>query len=116
MHRSIIALASLALAAFPSWVIAQSTSGNIAGEAKTGDTIVVTNTDTGFKRELKIDKDGKYQVRRVPLGEYQVIRVRKDGHIDPAQTVSIRPDATVRIANPNPDEAAQGGLSGAGVN
>lgn len=113
MHNTIkIALASLALIALPSWINAQSTSGNIAGEANTGDTIVVTNTDTGFKRELKIEKKGKYQVRRVPIGEYQVIRVHKDGHIDPAQTVSIRPDATVRIANPDPDEAPQGVASG----
>lgn len=77
-------LASLFIASlFPASAVAQSSSGNIAGEAMTGDTVTVIGVDTGFKRELKIDKDGKFQIRRVPTGNYQVIRVHKDGTIAP---------------------------------
>lgn len=86
---------------------AQSTSGNIVGEASTGDTIIVSNTDIGFKREIQIEKDGKYQVRRVPIGIYQIVHVLKDGRIFPAQTVSVRPDATARVANAEPSAATQ---------
>ena len=66
--KSIIAGLMLA-AALPAAVNAQSSSGNITGNAVVGDTITITGVDTGFKRELKIDKDGKYQIRRVPTGD-----------------------------------------------
>jgi len=102
-----IAAGGLLLASLPfAATIAQSTSGNIAGEAKAGDTVVVTNSDTGFKRELKIEKDGKYQIRRVPTGDYQVVRVRKDGSIDPAQSVTVRPDGTGRVMSTDADPGA----------
>ena len=96
--RTSIASLALALAAsLPTSAIAQSSSGNIVGEARAGDTVVVTGVDTGFKRELKIENDGKYQVRRVPTGDYQVVRIRKDGTIDPVQSVSVRIGSTARV-------------------
>lgn len=76
---------------------AQSSSGNISGEASNGDTLVVTGIDTGFKRELKLDKDGKFQIRRVPTGSYQVVRVQADGTIIPPQQVIVRPGGTARV-------------------
>ena len=94
--KLVLATAVLAVS-LPAAVNAQSSSGNIAGEAAAGDTVTITGTDTGFKRELKIEKDGKYQVRRVPTGDYQVVRVRKDGTIDPAQSVVVRPGGTARV-------------------
>lgn len=99
MHRNLkIAFAGAILAAsLPAAVSAQSSSGNITGDAVAGDTITITGTDTGFKRELKIEKDGKYQLRRVPTGDYQVIRVHKDGSIDPAQSIVVRPGGTARV-------------------
>ncbi len=93
------------LAAFSSSVDAQSSSGNITGEAKVGDTVTITGVDTGFRRELKIDKDGKYQVRRVPTGDYQVVRVHKDGTLDPVQSIVVRPGGTVRVMESGKDEA-----------
>lgn len=92
-HR--IAIAFLA-ACLPFAATAQSSSGNITGDATTGDTVMVTGVDTGFKRELKIDKDGKYQIRRVPTGMYQIVVVHKDGTIDPAQSVMVRPGGSAR--------------------
>ena len=86
-----LAIASLLLASsLPFVAHAQSSGGNIAGEASVGDTVTITGVDTGFRRELKIDKDGKYQVRRVPTGDYMVVLVHKDGSIDPAQAVTVR--------------------------
>lgn len=77
---------------------AQSSSGNIMGEAFAGDTVTITSVDAGFKRELKIEKDGRYQVRRVPTGSYDVYRVRKDGTYSSVQTVTVRPGGTARVS------------------
>ena len=106
MFRNLkIASAALLAVSLPVAVSAQSSSGNIVGEAAVGDTVTVTGTDTGFKRELKIEKDGKYQVRRVPTGDYQVVRVRKDGTIDPVQSIVVRPGGTARVMDNGKDEA-----------
>lgn len=104
MHPTLkIALASAVLAAaMPATVNAQSSSGNISGEAVAGDTVTITGVDTGFRRELKIDKDGKYQIRRVPTGDYQVVRTRKDGSRGPVQSVSVRVGSTARVIEPAP--------------
>lgn len=96
-----LAIASLVLASsLPFTAQAQSSGGNIAGEAAAGDTVTITGVDTGFRRELKIDKDGKYQVRRVPTGDYMVVLVHKDGSIDPAQAVTVRVGSTARVMAP----------------
>ena len=101
-----LAIASLLIASsLPFVAHAQSSGGNIAGEASVGDTVTITGVDTGFRRELKIDKDGKYQVRRVPTGDYQVVRVHKDGTIDPVQSIVVRPGGTARVMESGKDEA-----------
>ena len=107
MHSTLkIVLASAALvAAMPASVNAQSSSGNISGEAAAGDTVTITGVDTGFRRELKIDKDGKYQIRRVPTGEYHVMRVHKDGTIEPTQSIVVRPGGTARVMEAGKAEA-----------
>ena len=93
-----LAFATLFLASsLPFAAQAQSSGGNIASEAAAGDTVTITGVDTGFRRELKIDKDGKYQIRRVPRGNYMVVRMHKDGSIDPAQSVTVRVGSTARV-------------------
>ena len=93
-----LAFATLFLASsLPFAAQAQSSGGNIAGEAAAGDTLTITGVDTGFRRELKIDKDGEYQIRRVPTGNYMVVRMHKDGSIDPAQSVTVRVGSTARV-------------------
>ena len=93
-----LAFATLFLArSLPFAAQAQSSGGNIAGEAAAGDTVTITGVDTGFRRELKIDKDGEYQIRRVPTGNYMVVRMHKDGSIDPAQSVTVRVGSTARV-------------------
>jgi len=101
-----IAFAGAMLAiSLPVAVNAQSSSGNISGEAAAGDTVTITGTDTGFKREIKIEKDGKYQIRRVPTGDYHVVRVHKDGTIDPVQSIVVRPGGTARVMEGGKAEA-----------
>jgi uncharacterized protein involved in high-affinity Fe2+ transport len=97
MKLKIVAAAmGMAIASIVPSAGAQSTSGNIIGEAKAGDTIFITNADTGFKREVKIKKDGKYQVRNLPAGTYQVIPMHPDGSFDPSQQLDVRLGATSR--------------------
>lgn len=107
MHPNLkIAIASATLSvAIAANVNAQSSSGNITGDATIGDTVTITGVDTGFKRELKIEKDGKYQIRRVPTGEYYVVRVHKDGTIEPAQSIVVRPGGTARVMEAGKTEA-----------
>jgi hypothetical protein len=101
MHAlSRIALAALLASSVAAPVAAQSSSGNIVGDAAVGETIIVTGIDTGFRRELKIDKDGKFQIRRVPTGDYQVVRMRKDGTLAPVQSVTVRVGSTARVMDP----------------
>lgn len=76
---------------------AQSTSGAIIGEAMNGDTIYVTNTGTGLKREIKISKDGRYQVRNLPAGTYQVIPMHADGSFEPSQQLDVRSGGSTRV-------------------
>lgn len=76
---------------------AQSSSGAIIGEAKVGDTVVIYGTDNGFKRELKIEEDGKFQVRRVPTGYYDVSIKHADGTEEPSKSVVVKPGGAARV-------------------
>jgi hypothetical protein len=76
---------------------AQSSSGNIAGEGVAGETIVVHGPDNGFHRELHLDEDGKFTIRRVPTGEYTVVRVAPDGSAGTSQTIYIKVGSTARV-------------------
>lgn len=94
--RSCAAVAVLGLA-MAGTAAAQASGGNIAGNALAGETVVVNGVDNGFHRELKIDKDGKFSVRRVPTGEYTVIRIAPDGTVGPAQSIVVQVGSTARV-------------------
>lgn len=95
-RTSFIALAIFGLSGIAS---AQSTTGNIAGDAKAGDTIIVNGDDNGFKREIKVEKDGKYKLRHVPIGRYRVTFIHQDGKSDTVQGIMIRPDGTSQVSS-----------------
>ena len=95
IKRTALAFALTALVSFGA--LAQKASGNIAGVAKTGDIVEVTGPGTGFHRELQIQKDGKYQLRSVPLGEYVVTVKHSDGTAETPKAVAVRAGATARI-------------------
>lgn len=76
---------------------AQQSSGNIAGTAVIGDTVVIHGKDTGWRRELSIKRDGKFQVRLVPTGLYVVTVKHGDGKAEPAKLVLVRVGTTTRV-------------------
>lgn len=77
--------------------IAQSSSGNLIGEGKAGDTVIVQGPDNGFHREMELKEDGKYQIRRIPLGDYTVVVKHADGTFSAPKTVSVRVGSTARV-------------------
>lgn len=92
----LVAIAALSLA-FTAGAIAQSSSGNLIGEGKAGDTVIVQGPDNGFHREMELKEDGKYQVRRIPLGDYTVVVKHADGTFSTPKTVSVRVGSTARV-------------------
>lgn len=76
---------------------AQQASGNIMGDAKAGDTVLVESPEIGFHREVTLDKDGRYTMRRVPLGTYFVTVRHADGTADQAKAVRVQSGTTARV-------------------
>jgi hypothetical protein len=90
-------LLSISLAFGAGAALAQSTSGNVIGEAKPGDVVVVTNPDTGFSREVKVKDNGKYSVRNVQAGTYNVVIRHEDGTSSAVKQVKLNAGATSRV-------------------
>ncbi|KGQ19746.1 Oar protein [Lysobacter dokdonensis DS-58] len=97
MSRSRLA-ATLAVVLFTMafFAHAQSPSGSISGNATTGDVVDIKGADTGFHRELKIEKDGKYSVRQVPAGSYIVTVTRPDGS-QVESVIEVRVGSAARV-------------------
>jgi hypothetical protein len=76
---------------------AQHSSGNLMGEAKAGDTVVLQAPDIGINREVTIEKDGKFHVRRLPMGTYIVTVRHADGTSEEAKKIVVRGGTTVRV-------------------
>lgn len=82
IHRRLgLSLTSLALAAVvgvmsataPVAVHAQSTSGTIFGRVPAGDTVTATNTTNGLQRQVTSDSKGRYKLRALPVGNYNMV-------------------------------------------
>ncbi len=84
-------------------------SANITGEAKAGDTVLIFSPDTGMKRELVIQKDGKFRARSLPVGTYQVTIKHADGSVSATRTATLRVGATAYIAADDPASTAPAG-------
>lgn len=67
MSASIKALLASMLLASSGMAAAQSTSGTIVGEAAAGESVLIVGTNSGFKREVTVDQDGKYKARNIPI-------------------------------------------------
>lgn len=94
--RQFIAVVALCMG-LATVAVAQSSSGNLIGEGKAGDTVIVQGPDNGFHREMELKEDGKYQIRRIPLGDYTVVVKRADGSFSTPQTVTVRVGSTARV-------------------
>lgn len=60
-------------------VHAQSTSGAVFGQATAGETVVIENPATGFRREISVGADGNYRVSALSPGNYRVSLQKADG-------------------------------------
>ena len=105
-RKNLIVAACISIASLSFSVHAQSTTGGISGEAKTGDTLYLTNPDTGFKREMKISKDGKYQLQNLQAGTYQLVPMHADGSFGPPQQLFVTAGRTTRVVPPAKSGAA----------
>lgn len=76
---------------------AQKSSGNIIGDAAKGDTVVVVSEATGFHRDVAIDRDGRYNLRSIPPGDYVVTVKRADGTEAEPKRISVRGGSTARV-------------------
>lgn len=101
MHKNLkqIALGIVAALSIATAAQAQQSSGNIVGSAVAGDTVVVEGANNGFHRELTIKQAGKFNLRRVPTGQYSVTIRHADGSTAPAQQVVVRVGSTARVPN-----------------
>lgn len=78
-------------------VQAQDTSGNIVGDGRAGDTVTVDSSNIGFHREMTLEKDGRYQMRHVPIGDYVVSLRHADGTAEPTKVIRVQTGATARV-------------------
>lgn len=76
---------------------AQQASGNLMGDAKAGDTVVVDNPAIGFHREMTLDKDGRYTLRRLPIGDYVVTVRHADGTAEERKAIRVQTGTTARV-------------------
>ncbi|MFT4256348.1 MAG: TonB-dependent receptor [Pseudoxanthomonas sp.] len=91
LARSTLALA-LALAG--SSAFAQSTTGGISGVAPPGAATVLVENDSGFRREVPVDANGRYSLGNLPLGTYKVTAKSGDTVVGTRENISIRVGAT----------------------
>jgi hypothetical protein len=92
---AVVLAAATAFAAFGA--NAQQASGNIQGVAVTGDTVSIYAPDIGVKREITVEKDGKWMMRRVPLGTYVVNIKHTDGTAEKTKQVTVQAGTTARV-------------------
>lgn len=58
---------------------AQSTAGSIFGKAPAGETVSVYSATNGMQRHVKADSKGRYILRALPVGVYNVM-LEANGH------------------------------------
>lgn len=76
---------------------AQQASGNLMGDGKAGDTVVVEGPAIGFHREMTLDKDGRYSMRRLPIGDYVVTVRHADGTAEARKAIRVQAGTTARV-------------------
>ena len=97
LTRSALRITALALALAAGIALAQSPVGALAGKGTPGDVAVVTDAKTGFTRKTTIPKSGRYQLRNLPIGGYDVVIRHADGRQDAPRRVAVHIGITVRV-------------------
>ena len=82
--------AALAVAVTPAAFAQSNASGNIVGrvDAPAGASVVLNNTETGLKRSVTLDPNGRYQATALPAGHYRVDLIR-DGKTVQSNEVDV---------------------------
>jgi outer membrane receptor for ferrienterochelin and colicin len=89
---------------FAASVHAQSnTAGSVFGQASAGDTVLIENPATGFRREIGVGSDGLYRASALPTGTYRVTLQRADG------TTTVRDNVAVNVGTGTSVNFAAGG-------
>lgn len=79
---------------FASSVQAQSnTAGSVFGQASAGETVLVENPATGFRREISTGSDGSYRAAALAPGTYTITVRRADG------TTAVRDNVVVNAGS-----------------
>lgn len=98
MRAGIILLSLLAAVVLaPAIALAQSPVGALAGVAKDGDVAVIRNVATGFAREIKVGKSGKYQMRNLSPSTFEVTIRHSDGTTQAPKKVDVHLGTTSRF-------------------
>jgi hypothetical protein len=95
--RTVLRITALALALAAGLALAQSPVGALAGMGTPGDVAVVTDPKTGLTRKTTIPKSGRYQLRNLPIGVYDVVIRHADGRQDAPRRVAVHIGITVRV-------------------
>lgn len=95
--RSLLPALLLGLLLGPASSMAQSPVGALAGKAGEGDVAVITNPVTGFSREVKVGKNGRYQARNLPVARYEVVIRHADGSQEAPRRVDVHIGITTRV-------------------
>ena len=96
-RNTLIAAAFALSAGISGFAAAQSATSALQGEAKAGDVAVIQNVDTGFTREVKVKDNGRFALRNLPTGNYQVTIRHADGSLDAPRQVTLQVGATARV-------------------
>ena len=92
---------------FTSGVVnAQQASGALFGQATSGETVIIENPATGFRREVPVGADGTYRASAIQPGTYRVTLKRADGS-------TVVRDVTVNIGTGTPVNFSAAGVAGA---
>ncbi|MFT3761824.1 MAG: TonB-dependent receptor [Pseudoxanthomonas sp.] len=93
------ALASALLAALPLGAWAQSTTGSIYGQtAGVEHGSIVFESDSGLRREVGVDANGRYQSPQLPLGTYRVTLLKDGQQVESREGVQLRVGSSIEVS------------------
>lgn len=77
--------------------LAQSPNAALVGQAEPGTTAIIENVATGFTREVKVQKNGRYSLRSLPPGTFSVTIRKADGSLAAPRLVTLHVGSTTRV-------------------
>lgn len=78
-------------------VLAQSSTGAVAGRAGAGDQVTITNAATGASRSVTVGADGSYRLTQLPVGDYSLQLVRGGRSVGRPITVNVSLGGTTTV-------------------